>query len=134
MHSLVASSNVSFRSPFLHRNAFLLGIVLGAFAFPAGDFVRLFPGVWALGLAVGVVLFFHGYYVTRAFVGFCSSLVGAAATSGLMLAANCNLISTAALVRVFSPGLSVASALPFGSHDLSTAALVFVVNSVTVGP
>jgi hypothetical protein len=46
---------------------FLLGVLLGALTLP--DFVSLLPGVWALGLMVGVVLFFNGYYVTKALFG-----------------------------------------------------------------
>lgn len=44
--------------------ALLLGGLLGALLFP--DFSRLLSGVWALALAVAIVLFLHGYYLTRA--------------------------------------------------------------------
>jgi len=47
--------------------ALLLGTLLGVLLFP--NIVHLIPGLWALGLAVGVVLFLHGYYLTRALVG-----------------------------------------------------------------
>ena len=47
--------------------AFLLGGLLGALVLP--DFISLLPGVWALALAVGVVLFLHGYYLTTALFG-----------------------------------------------------------------
>ena len=46
--------------PEILTEAFLLGVVLGAFAFPAAEFLKLLPGVWALGVGVGVVLFLHG--------------------------------------------------------------------------
>lgn len=46
---------------------FLLGVLLGALTLP--NFISLLPGVWALGLMVGVVLFFNGYYVTKALFG-----------------------------------------------------------------
>ena len=47
--------------------ALLLGALLGALVLP--NFVTLLPGVWALGFAVGVVLFLHGYYLTRVLFG-----------------------------------------------------------------
>lgn len=53
--------------PEILTETFLLGIVLGVLAVPAADFVRLLPGVYAWGLAVGVVFFYQGYYLTRAF-------------------------------------------------------------------
>jgi hypothetical protein len=40
---------------------------LGAIALP--DFVSLLPGVWVGALAVGTVLFLHGYYLTTALFG-----------------------------------------------------------------
>jgi len=207
--------------PEILTETFLLGIVLGALALPTADFVRLLPGVYAWGLAVGVVLFFQGYYLTRAFFGLvwrshvwwrystiavalfvvhthivfllgkpdfspegralelpflacgacvvfgctsfsgrclrkwtrnqhatlpgetvafvrqnlrlCSSLFGAATTIALMLAGNAGLISNARLDHIFAPGLTLASAFHLGTHDFSTAALVFMVNSVIVG-
>jgi uncharacterized membrane-anchored protein len=47
--------------------AFLLGTLLGALLFP--NFTSLISGVWALAFAVGVVLFLHWYYLTRALFG-----------------------------------------------------------------
>lgn len=47
--------------------ALLLGILLAALLFP--NFVRLISGIWALAFAVVVVLFLHGYYLTRALIG-----------------------------------------------------------------
>ncbi len=47
--------------------AFLLGNLLGVLLFP--NFIDLIAGMWALGLSVGVVLFLHGYYLSRAFFG-----------------------------------------------------------------
>ena len=49
--------------------ALLLGILLGVLAFPLAQFIHLIAGIWALGFAVAVVLFLHGYYLTRAFFG-----------------------------------------------------------------
>jgi hypothetical protein len=46
----------------------LFGFLLGALTLP--DLIRLLPGVWALGLVVGVVLFLNGYYITKALFGF----------------------------------------------------------------
>jgi hypothetical protein len=46
---------------------FLLGGLLGAISLP--DFIRLLPGVCALALGVGAVLFMHGYYLTTALFG-----------------------------------------------------------------
>jgi len=51
----------------LSVEAFLLGILLGALVLPR--FIHLIAGIWALALAVAVVLFLHGYYLTRAFFG-----------------------------------------------------------------
>jgi hypothetical protein len=208
--------------PEILTETFLLGIVLGVLALPAADFVRLLPGMYAWGIAVGVVLFFQGYYLTRAFFGLvwrshiwwrystiavalfvlhthvvfllgrsdffspearalelpflacgtcvvfgctslssrylqkwtqnqqatlpgetvafvsqnlrlCSSLFGAATTIALMLAGNAGLISNGRLDYIFAPGLTLASAFHLGAHDFSTAALVFMVNSVIVG-
>ncbi|MBZ5538873.1 MAG: hypothetical protein LAO31_23245 [Acidobacteriia bacterium] len=53
--------------PELAAEAFLLGVLLGGLLFP--HLTRLISGVWALAFAVGVVLFLHGYYLTRAFIG-----------------------------------------------------------------
>jgi hypothetical protein len=49
--------------------SFLLGILLGLLLFPFPNFINMIAGGWALGLAVGLVLFLHGYYLTRAFFG-----------------------------------------------------------------
>ena len=65
--------------------------------------------------------------------GLCSSLFGAATTIGLMFAGNAGIISNASLDHIFAPGLTLASAFHLGTHDFSTAALVFLVNSVIVG-
>jgi len=46
---------------------FLLGALVGYLLVP--NFTGLFSVVWALAVAVGVVLFMHGYYVTTAFFG-----------------------------------------------------------------
>lgn len=46
---------------------FLLGCLLGALTLP--NFISLLPGAWVLGLAVSVVLFLNGYYVTKALFG-----------------------------------------------------------------
>lgn len=51
----------------LSIEAFLLGTFLGALVLP--HFIRLIAGIWALALAVAVVLFLHGYYLTRALFG-----------------------------------------------------------------
>ena len=45
----------------------LFGFLLGALTLP--DFISLLPGMWAMGLAVGVVLFMNGYYVTKVLFG-----------------------------------------------------------------
>ena len=45
----------------------LLGVLLGALTL--SNFIGLLPGVWALGLMVGVVLFLNGYYVTKTLFG-----------------------------------------------------------------
>jgi hypothetical protein len=200
----------------------LLGVLLGALTLPAADFVKLLPGFYAWGLAVCLVLFFSGYYLTRALfglvwrsqiwwlystiaiglfvvhthivfllgrpdfspegralelpflacgagvvfsctsisswcfrrwtrnrqegalardaamfvhknLGLCSSIVGAATTIVLMLGGNAGVIRNATLDYIFTPGLAVASALHLGAYDLSTAALIFVVNSLVVG-
>jgi hypothetical protein len=55
--------------PEIVTEVFLLGVVPGAFAFPAAGFLKLLPGVWALGVGIAVVLFLHGYYLTRALLG-----------------------------------------------------------------
>jgi hypothetical protein len=47
--------------------AFLLGGLLGALSLP--NFLKLLPGVWALGLGVAAILFIHGYYLTTALFG-----------------------------------------------------------------
>ena len=52
----------------LLAEAFLLGTLLGVLLLP--NFIHLITGIWALALAVAVVLFLTGYYVTRAFFGF----------------------------------------------------------------
>lgn len=50
--------------------AFLLGALLGALTVLSfANLIRLLPGVWVLPLAVGTVLFLHGYYVTTALFG-----------------------------------------------------------------
>lgn len=46
---------------------FLLGVLFGAVTLP--NFISLLPGVWALGLGIGAVLFLHGYYLTTALFG-----------------------------------------------------------------
>ena len=51
----------------LVTEAFLLGTLLGALL--GSDFIHFIPGLWASALAVGVVLYLHGYYVTRASLG-----------------------------------------------------------------
>jgi|SRR5271165_1009725 len=51
----------------LSVEAFLLGTLLGTLLLP--NFIHLITGVWALAFAVAVVLFVHGYYLTRAFFG-----------------------------------------------------------------
>jgi hypothetical protein len=51
----------------LSVEAFLLGTLLGALLL--AHFIHLIAGIWALPLAVAVVLFMHGYYLTRAFFG-----------------------------------------------------------------
>lgn len=45
----------------------LLGALLGYLLVP--NFTGLFSGVWVLAVAVGFVLFTHGYYLTTAFFG-----------------------------------------------------------------
>jgi len=46
---------------------FLLGILLGALTVP--NFISLLPGAWGWELAVGVILFLNGYYLTKALFG-----------------------------------------------------------------
>jgi len=47
--------------------ACLLGGLLGALLFP--NFISVLRGVWPLALAVGILLFVHGYYLTTALFG-----------------------------------------------------------------
>ncbi len=47
--------------------AFLLGGLMGALLLP--NFMSLLSGVWAGAFAVCVVLFLHGYYLTRVLAG-----------------------------------------------------------------
>lgn len=47
----------------------LLGTLIGVLMIPLPEFIRSLFGVWALALAVGVMLYLNGYYLTRAFVG-----------------------------------------------------------------
>jgi hypothetical protein len=54
---------------YLLVEAFLLAILLGALILPFPVFIRSFHGVWATALAVGVVLYLHGYYLTRGLAG-----------------------------------------------------------------
>jgi hypothetical protein len=49
---------------------FLFGVLFGALSSPnLSTFVGLIPGVWALAVGVGAILFLHGYYVTTALAG-----------------------------------------------------------------
>ena len=50
-----------------------------------------------------------------------------------MLAGNADIVSKVELDYIFTPGLTLSSALHLGTYNLSTAILVFVVNSVIVG-
>jgi len=48
----------------------LLGVLFGALSSPdLNAFIRLLPGVWALAIGVGAILFLHGYYLTTALAG-----------------------------------------------------------------
>ena len=48
----------------------LLGVLFGALSSPdLNAFISLLPGVWALAIGVGAILFLHGYYLTTALAG-----------------------------------------------------------------
>jgi hypothetical protein len=48
----------------------LLGVLFGALSSPnLKTFISLLPGVWALAVGVGAILFLHGYYLTTALAG-----------------------------------------------------------------
>jgi hypothetical protein len=104
------------------------------------------PFILMFGLPITMACFVLGFLLRAAaeFIGagaehtryrplLYSSLIGGLATAVLLFCANAGIISAYMFNAVFAPELALASALQFGTHDLKTLAVVFLLRSAIFG-